>query len=79
MKTELIAEIGQAHDGSLGIAHSYIAALATLGVNTIKWQHTLRMLKVALKNLFELNFPTKTKLDLITGSVWNSLWKSGKN
>ena len=35
---ELIAEVGQAHDGSLGILHSYIDALATTGVNTIKFQ-----------------------------------------
>ena len=38
MKVELIAEIGQAHDGSLGIAHSYIDSLANTGIDTIKWQ-----------------------------------------
>ena len=34
----IIAEIGQAHEGSLGIAHSYIDALANKGVDAIKWQ-----------------------------------------
>lgn len=34
----IIAEIGQAHEGSLGILHSYIDALATTGVNAIKFQ-----------------------------------------
>lgn len=34
----LIAEIGQAHEGSLGIAHSYIDAVATTGVDAIKFQ-----------------------------------------
>lgn len=34
----IIAEIGQAHEGSLGIAHSYIDALAGTGVDAIKWQ-----------------------------------------
>ena len=34
----LIAEIAQAHDGSLGIAHSYIDALADVGVDAIKFQ-----------------------------------------
>ncbi len=34
----LIAEIGQAHEGSLGIAHSYIDALAQTGVDAIKFQ-----------------------------------------
>jgi N-acetylneuraminate synthase len=34
----IIAEIGQAHEGSLGIAHSYIDALAGTGVDTVKFQ-----------------------------------------
>ncbi|MEO6490870.1 MAG: N-acetylneuraminate synthase family protein [Ferruginibacter sp.] len=34
----IIAEIAQAHDGSLGIAHSYIDALANTGVNAVKFQ-----------------------------------------
>ncbi len=33
-----IAEIAQAHDGSLGILHSYIDAVATTGVDAIKFQ-----------------------------------------
>ncbi|WP_268035015.1 N-acetylneuraminate synthase family protein [Algoriphagus sp. PAP.12] len=34
----IIAEIGQAHDGSLGNAHAFIDALATTGVDAIKFQ-----------------------------------------
>ena len=34
----IIAEIAQAHDGSLGVLHSYIDALATTGVDAIKFQ-----------------------------------------
>ncbi|MFZ1790758.1 MAG: N-acetylneuraminate synthase family protein [Saprospiraceae bacterium] len=34
----IIAEIAQAHEGSLGILHSYIDALASTGVNAIKFQ-----------------------------------------
>lgn len=37
-KTYIIAEIGQAHEGSLGILHSYIDALANTGVDAIKFQ-----------------------------------------
>ena len=37
-KTFLIAEIGQAHDGSLGLAHSYIDALKNTGVDAVKFQ-----------------------------------------
>lgn len=35
---DIIAEVGQAHEGSLGIAHSYIDAMARVGVNAIKFQ-----------------------------------------
>jgi len=38
MKTFIIAEIGQAHEGSLGILHSYIDALADTGIDAIKFQ-----------------------------------------
>ncbi|WP_310557743.1 N-acetylneuraminate synthase family protein [Flavobacterium sp.] len=34
----IIAEIGQAHDGSLGILYSYIDALASTGVDAVKFQ-----------------------------------------
>jgi len=34
----IIAEIAQAHDGSLGILHSYIDALAPTGIDAIKFQ-----------------------------------------
>jgi len=34
----IIAEIAQAHEGSLGIAHSYIDALSETGVNAVKFQ-----------------------------------------
>ncbi|MBN3518708.1 N-acetylneuraminate synthase family protein [Algoriphagus lutimaris] len=34
----IIAEIGQAHDGSLGNAHAFIDALAETGVDAIKFQ-----------------------------------------
>ena len=35
---KLIAEVGQAHEGSLGILHSYIDALAQAGVDAVKFQ-----------------------------------------
>jgi len=38
MSVYIVAEIGQAHDGSLGILHSYIDALSTTGVDAIKFQ-----------------------------------------
>lgn len=35
---QLIAEVAQAHDGSLGAAHAYIDAVAGTGIGTIKFQ-----------------------------------------
>jgi N,N'-diacetyllegionaminate synthase len=37
-KSFIIAEIAQAHDGSLGILHSYIDALADTGIDAVKFQ-----------------------------------------
>lgn len=34
----IVAEVAQAHDGSLGTAHSYIDAVASSGANAIKFQ-----------------------------------------
>lgn len=37
-RVTVIAEIGQAHEGSLGIAHSYIDAAAEAGADVVKFQ-----------------------------------------
>lgn len=34
----VVAEIGQAHDGSLGMAHAYIDAIAAAGADAVKFQ-----------------------------------------
>lgn len=34
----LVAEVGQAHDGSVGIAHSYIDAISKSGADAVKFQ-----------------------------------------
>jgi N-acetylneuraminate synthase len=34
----LIGEVGQAHDGSLGLAHAYIDAIAAAGADAVKFQ-----------------------------------------
>ncbi len=38
MASQLIAEIGQAHDGSLGMAHAFIDAIASAGAQVAKFQ-----------------------------------------
>lgn len=56
MSIELIAEIGQAHDGSLGLAHSYIDALAQAGVHTVKWQVHIAEAESSAQEPFRVNF-----------------------
>ncbi|MFK7806513.1 MAG: N-acetylneuraminate synthase family protein [Saprospiraceae bacterium] len=63
--TDIIAEIGQAHDGSLGILHSYIDAIAETGVNAIKFQIHIAEAESSLAEPFRVNFSyeDKTRFD----------------
>lgn len=51
-----IAEIGQAHDGSLGILHSYIDAIAATGVDAIKFQTHIAEAESSTLEPFRVNF-----------------------
>ncbi len=52
----LIAEIGQAHDGSLGILHSYIDALAKTGIDAIKFQTHIAEAESSIFEPFRVKF-----------------------
>ncbi|TVM13814.1 N-acetylneuraminate synthase [Oceanidesulfovibrio indonesiensis] len=52
----IIAEIGLAHDGSLGIAHSYIDALAATGVDAIKFQVHIAEAESSTSEVFRVPF-----------------------
>lgn len=52
----LIAEIAQAHDGSLGILHSYIDAVAKTGVQAIKFQMHIAEAESSLHEPFRIKF-----------------------
>ncbi len=60
-KVFIIAEIGQAHDGSLGILHSYIDALATTGVDAIKFQTHIAEAESSIHEPFRVNFSYEDK------------------
>ena len=64
-KTDIIVEIGQAHDGSLGILHSYIDAIADTGANAIKFQTHIAEAESSLAEPFRINFSyeDKTRFD----------------
>jgi N,N'-diacetyllegionaminate synthase len=54
--TYIIAEIAQAHEGSLGIAHSYIDVLAEIGVDAIKFQTHIAEAESSAQEQFRINF-----------------------
>jgi N,N'-diacetyllegionaminate synthase len=55
-KPYLIAEIAQAHDGSLGILHSYIDAIAKTGVQAIKFQMHIAEAESSIHEPFRIQF-----------------------
>ncbi len=60
-KVFIIAEIGQAHDGSLGILHSYIDALAETGIDAIKFQTHIAEAESSQYEPFRVNFSYEDK------------------
>ena len=56
-----IAEIGQAHDGSLGMLHAYIDAVAKTGVNAIKFQTHVAQAESSIHEPFRVQFSKKDK------------------
>jgi len=59
--TFLIAEVAQAHDGSLGILHSYIDALAETGIDAIKFQTHIAEAESSIHEPFRVNFSYEDK------------------
>ena len=55
----LIAEIAQAHEGSLGIAHSYIDALTKTGVDAVKFQVHIAAAESSTHEPFRVKFSTQ--------------------
>ena len=55
----IIAEIAQAHEGSLGLAHSYIDALAKTGVDAVKFQVHIAEAESSEYEPFRVKFSTQ--------------------
>ncbi len=69
-KTLIIAEIAQAHDGSLGILHSYIDALAETGVDVVKFQTHIAEAESSEFEPFRVNF---SKVDNTRFDYWKRM------
>lgn len=79
---EIIAEVGQAHDGSLGILHSYIDAVAETGVKTIKFQTHIGNAESSPHEPFRVNFSYQdaSRLDYWNRMTFSSCqWKEIKS
>lgn len=57
----IIAEIGQAHEGSLGILYSYIDAIAKTGVDAIKFQMHIAEAESSKHEPFRIQFSLEDK------------------
>lgn len=55
-ETFIIAEIAQAHDGSLGMAHAYIDAVAETGADAVKFQTHIASEESTLDEPFRIRF-----------------------
>jgi N-acetylneuraminate synthase len=53
---ELVAEVGQAHDGSLGMAHAFVDALADTGVHAVKFQVHIAEAESSSREPFRVKF-----------------------
>jgi len=66
----IIAEIGQAHDGSLGTVYAYIDALAETGVNVIKFQMHIAEAESSIYEPFRVKF---SKQDATRMDYWKRM------
>jgi N-acetylneuraminate synthase len=69
-KPYLITEIAQAHDGSLGILHSYIDAVAKTGVQAIKFQMHIAEAESSQYEPFRIKF---SKEDATRYDYWKRM------
>lgn len=69
-KPYLIAEIAQAHDGSLGILHSYIDAVSQTGVQAIKFQMHIAEAESSIHEPFRVKF---SKEDATRYDYWKRM------
>ncbi|UAB74716.1 N-acetylneuraminate synthase family protein [Mesoflavibacter sp. SCSIO 43206] len=67
---DIIAEIAQAHDGSLGMAYAYIDAVAKTGCNAIKFQTHIADAESSIHEPFRVKF---SKQDATRKDYWKRM------
>ena len=66
----VIAEIGQAHDGSVGILHSLIDSIAQTGVQVIKFQMHIASAESSIRDQFRIPF---SRIDATRQDYWKRM------
>jgi N-acetylneuraminate synthase len=69
-KALIIAEIAQAHDGSLGLAHAFIDAVADAGADAVKFQTHIAAAESTLDEPFRVRF---TQQDSTRFDYWRRM------
>lgn len=69
-KPQVIAEIGQAHDGSLGILHSMVDAVASAGAHTVKFQMHIADAESSPEDQFRIHF---SRVDATRYDYWRRM------
>ena len=69
-RTEIIAEVGQAHDGSVGILHALIDAIAPSGVDAIKFQVHIAAAESSIHEPFRVQF---SRVDKTRFEYWKRM------
>ena len=84
-KAFVIAEVAQAHDGSIGTAHAYIDAIAEAGADAVKFQTHIAADESTLDEQFRIKFSyqDKTRYDYwkrmeFTKEQWAELFEHAK-
>ena len=67
---QIIAEIGQAHEGSVGMAHAYIDAVAKTGCSAIKFQTHIAEAESSIHEPFRVKF---SKQDATRFEYWKRM------
>ena len=73
----VIAEVAQAHDGSLGMAHAFIDAAARAGADAVKFQTHIAAAESTPGEPWRVQFSFRTRLATTTGSGWSSPRRGG--
>jgi N,N'-diacetyllegionaminate synthase len=57
----IVGEVAQAHDGSLGMAHAFIDAIAASGADAVKFQTHIAAAESSIQEPFRVKFSTQDK------------------